>query len=154
MGNTNSLVFKDLRGGGCNFPHGPSKHISRPHVRAQLLLPLRANHNVGGGRGGEHGGSEPLLARHPPSLDARCSLPGRERLTPVGERPLPAAALVCQAWKGRVGPGSSIGRQEQRWGMVKLQAWESSGVPGTLVSAQLWGELGGSYIHLLTRSYT
>lgn len=67
VGNTNSLVFKDLSGGGCNFPHGPSKHVSRLHVRAQLLFPLRTNHNVGGGRGREHGGSKPLLARHPPA---------------------------------------------------------------------------------------
>lgn len=27
------------RGGGCNFPPSPSKHVARPCVGAQLLLP-------------------------------------------------------------------------------------------------------------------
>lgn len=140
VGNTNSLVFKDLSGGGCNFPHGPSKHVSRPHVRAQLLLPLRANHNVGGGRGGEHGGSKPPPPwPGNPSLDTRCSLLERERLTPWEREspPCSPALQVCQAGQGRAGPGRTGSRQERRWVMVNLQAWHSSGGPRTSVSVQL-----------------
>lgn len=37
--------------------------------------------------------------------------------------------------------------------MVNLQAWESSGVSGILVTAQLWWELGSIYVHSFTHSF-
>lgn len=37
--------------------------------------------------------------------------------------------------------------------MAKQQAWESSEVLGTLVSAQLWWELGWTFIHSFIRSF-
>lgn len=33
--------------------------------------------------------------------------------------------------------------------MAKRKAWKSLGVPGTLVSAQLWWDLGWTFIHSL-----
>lgn len=80
VGNTNSLVFKDLSGGGCNFPHSPSKHVSRPCAQDQQLLPQRANHSAGGKRSGENGGPEPLLPSLNTVLFARER--ERERVTP------------------------------------------------------------------------